>query len=543
MAQAPRSSDVPEVGLRNTRDVIPIPRSAALQEGVRTADAVGRVINTIADQQNEIALSRLDTETAVELDAIRERYRTDDDWQTAPQRARAEAETLLATRGESLRGAAARRVWEGRSADRLGRFELTMRAQSRERGASLARADLVKLGETSERTAGDLTQSEDTRELAVRNYAAAIESAIRNGLIDPDDGARLETIFADNVRRRVQDGLRAEIAERLDMDPDVLAEELADDAGAFVTLDPDERARLARTARSAAASMAIDAALEHTLRTGEILGENDERLAGGWDALGDGARLRYAQQAAAMAQMHRLAGEMGDLSGLSLAEIAARADDAQGSGAGGGRGAAPRAALRVIRNDPAGYVLSTQDTIRRLQQQAAQAVRAANAAPDDAEARLAAVQARRAYATATLNAQAALGLSRGQQRINSAADVDAWARRVRGLPPERQQAAIDALPQTLLRMYGDEDLAERATLEHLEAFYANPDARTAPAPDPATNAATGADVGAVRAQILRAIENGGAITDPHVQVLLARLPPRERERVEQALAGGEAAEE
>lgn len=529
MPRLPGPEDVPEVGLRNTRDIIQQPRSAVLDEAVRTVDRVGELVGRIADQQNEVALNAADIETAVELDAIRERYRTtDDDWETAPDRARAEAGAVLRARGETLRGAASQRAWEMRSSERLGRFHLDMRGQSRERGASLARADLLQLGETAEAVAGDLANSEAVRQAGVQSYAAAIDGALERGMLDPDDAVRLESTFAENVRRRVQDGLRAEVVERIDLDPGELADELEDPQSDFRTFDADERARLARQARSAAASMAMDEALEHTMRTGEIIGENHPRLAGGWAALGDGARLQYAERASRMLAANRFARQTGELSGLSLADIAVRADQAQDAS----EEAAARAVLRMVARDPARHVLIQHANIELLRTRAAQAAQAARAAPDNGAAQFAATQARRAYAQATIAAQQAIGVPWGDIRIHTQASLDAWARQVRALPVERQQGALDRLQEQTLLLYGDPDLAERAVEEHLRAYL-----NSGPATDtePAQRAASGADAENVRGLIERAVAAGHDPGGPVVQNYLSRLPAGERARVEEAL--------
>lgn len=530
MPRLPGPEDVPEIGLRNTRDVITPPRSAVLDEAVRTVDRVGELVGRIADQQNEVALNRADVETAVELDTIRERYRTDDDWETAPERAREEADAALKARGATLRGAAAQRAWEMRSAERLGRFHLDMRGQSRERGAAMARADLLKLGEASEAAAGDLANSEAVRQTAVQAYAAAIDSALERGMLDPDDAARLESAFAANVRSRVQDGLRAEVTERIALDPGELADELEDPESDFRTLDADERARLVRQARAGAASMAIDDALEHTLRTGEIVGETHPRLAGGWVALGDGARLQYAERASRMLAANRFARQTGDLAGLSLADIAARADQAQDAS----EEAAARAVLRTVARDPASYMLAQPNNIEPLRARAAQAAAASRAAPDNSEAQMAATQARGAYAQATVAAQAALGVPSGDIRINTQASLQDWARRIHALPPDRQQAVLDRLGEQMLSMYGDEDLAQRAIEEHLSAYYGGAGQASA-GHEPAQRAASGADGENVRGLIERAITAGHDPGGPVVQSYLSRLPPAERARVEEAL--------
>lgn len=527
MPQAPGPEQVPQVGFQNTRDVVAIPRDPVLEEQQRTVAAAVEVTNRIADQQNQIALSQADTEMAVELDKISARYRTDDDWQTAPARARAEAAALYQARGETLRGNAARQAWAERTQERLGRFEIRMRGQSRDRGASLARANLVTLGDRAEALAGDLSQSEEARQLAVSNFVASLESAEQAGLIDPDDGARMEAAFSENVRKRVQDGLRAEVIERIEMDPDTLAEELADDAGPFRMLDPDERARLTRQATQAAGAMAMDEALERTLRTGEIIGEGD--LGIDWTAMGDGARLRYAERASAMAQTHALAAEMGELSGLSLSEIATRADQAREAGAS--NGGAPGATLRFIRRDPAAYVGTTQPNIARLQTQAAEAIRAAQAAPDNGELQAAAARARRAWALESLRAQDALGLPAGAQRINPHQAVEAWARRVRALPADRQQATLDRLQGDLTRMYGDADLGERAAYEHLQAFYDTRDGMNAPEPAAAASAARGLDYDTVRGRIVQALRTGAGFDDPRVNIALSQLSAADRNRL------------
>lgn len=542
MPQAPGPENVPQIPLQNTRDVVAIPRDPVPAEAQRTVDAAVEAVNRISDQQSQIALSQADTEMAVELDRIAERYRADDDWQTAPTRARAEAETMFRERGARLRGAAAQRAWSERTVERLGRFELGMRAQSRDRGAQLARANLTSLGQSAEALAGDLSQTEDARATAVNNYIASLDSAERAGLVDADDAARMEAAFSENVRRRVQDGLRAEVIERIEMDPADLAAELADDDGPFRMLDPDERARLTRQATQAAGAMAIDDALERTLRTGEIEGEDE--LGIDWSAMGDGARLRYAERASAMAEAHDLAAEMGSIAGLSLSEIAQRADAARA--AGQANGGAAGAMLRTARRDPAAYVLSANPLVEQLAGEvvsARQALREAQGSGDAeaiSAARTALRRAQNSYTSESLRAQDAMGIPPSRQRVYDEATISAWARRVAAMPETEQAAALGALTRQLQERFVNQDHIERAAAEHIEALtVARGQGMSAPPPAADVGAAQGYEPASVRAQITRAIENGHGLQDPYVQVLLARLAPAERARVEEALAGEE----
>jgi hypothetical protein len=530
MARAPNVEDLPEVGLRNTRDIVPIPERTALNAAIETTDAVRDVVGRIADAQNELALAQADTESAVALDGIRRRYETDDDWETAPTRARLEAETLLRGRGQELRGDATRRAWAQRSSDVLGRFDLAMGAQSRARGQALARANLLRLGETAEATAGDLGNDESTRELAVRNYAGAIDRAEELGLIDPDDAVRLQTAFSERVRGRVQDGLRAEIVERLDLDPAELADDLADPESDFRTLDPDERARYQRQAAANASGQAVDRALQHTLRTGEILSE--DAIGVDWTALGDGARIQYASRVASMASAHAYAVASGDLAGRSLAEIMAAADEGESV-----RGRSARGHLLAARADPPGYVAATQPNVAFLRDRLHDAVAAAEAAPDDTDLRRRAVEARRAYANAQINAQSALGLSSGDIRVIDPAAITRWVRLVRGrLSPEQQEVQLSNLYERLEELYGGsldgrDDLVDRVYSEFLEGYANAPLTTATTAPDPASVAAEGADYGVVRDQIARMIRSGGDLDDPRIDAALGRLNDADRNRL------------
>lgn len=533
MAGVPGPDDVPQVGLRNTQDVVPVPGSAIVRSRAALADAGVALTERITDQQNELALARADIDAARELEAIRVRMLTDNDWQSQPTRARAEADTVLKTHGERLRGDQTQRAWQVRSGQRLNEFSSGMLQQSRERGADLARADLVALQTHALEVAGDLSLGEDVRQIAVRNYAGALERAQAAGLIAPDWAAADQARFAEAVRGRVQEGLRAEFVERLDLDPDDLATDIEDDEGPFRVMPPDDRARMARQARQQAAQFAIDDVLEETLTSGVIVGEDDPRLAGIWAHLGANARLDYARNAANARDLHDTAAAMGDLTGLSMAEILVRADEAQ---ANNNRATSFAAGVHVasMRADPAAYALQNTPNLSLLQQRASQAVAAAQAAPDDSEARINAVRARQAYVIASMEAQMALGLPSTQVRIHTAGQVGDWARRVRRHAPDQQQALLDALPAQMLRMYGDEALAERAVEEHTDAYYrAQNQGMAAPPPDPAVAAAQGADYDVLRGRILRALRNGSDLDDPVLDTMIGRLSPADRTRLMQ----------
>lgn len=539
MARAPNVEDVPEAGLRQTADVVPIPQSASLQAATRVADATRTVIEEIADQQNEIALAQADTEAARGLDGILERYRTDDDWQTQPERGRVEATALLGGYAANLRGERTQRAWVLRTAQRLESFDRAVATQSRERGAELARADLVRLHTQSLEIAGDLSLPEEQRRLATTNYAGALARAQERGLVGEDWAAAREVEFAEAVRGQVREGLRGEFTDRITMDPDELADELDDPEGPWMEIDPAERARMRRQALQSAASMTMDDILEETLRTGVIVGDDDPRLADRWQYLGDGARLQYAERASNAVRIHQRAAALGELSTLSLPEIVARADEAGEDSPIGWGG---RQLVRGMMNDPAAYVQSTQPNIELLRTRAVEAVRAAQQNPENRDLALAAVTARQQYAYGQVEAQASLGLSSGQIRITPRAQLEDWVRRVRRQSPDDQQRTLDGLADQLYAMYGDEDLAERTLAEHMEAYYAMPRGATASAPDPATAAAQGAEYGEVREHILRALRNGADLDDPRLDVLSSRLSPADRRRLMQdpdiAAAGG-----
>lgn len=540
MARTPGPADVDLVPIRNTREVVPIPESPLVATRTRAADAASQIIERVADSQNEVALARADMDAGRQLEEIRERFLTDEDWETAPDRARVEAETILKTHGESLRGARTQRAWQLRSFDRIGAFDSAMRQQARERGVELARANLVSLQERALELAGDLSMAEEVRQTAVVNYNNALDAMERRGLVGADWAASDRARFSEAVRSRAQDGLRGEFIERLALDPGDLADDLEDDAGAFSIMPADERARMVNQARQSAASRAIDAALEETLRTGRVVGEEEAALSEGWQYLNDGARLQYAERASRALDIHQRATALGSLTGKSLTEIITMADQVDANG--DRTGWAARTHLRVLQSDPASYVVANQPNIAALQRAAVEAVRAAQESPDDPDARMSAVRARQAYVIANMNAQAALGLSSGEIRIHALASLREWSARVRRHGPEEQQAILDALPQQMLAMYGDENLAERATLEHLEAFYAAPSGQAAPPPNPTVSAAQGADYDSVRGLILRALRNGADLDDPRVDVLAARLAPADRARLMQdqeiARAGG-----
>jgi hypothetical protein len=534
MAQVPGSDAVPQVGLTNTRDIVAVPRSAELDAQTRFAGAAVRVVEGIADQQNEIAANRADLEAARQLEDIRQRYEADDDWMTAPTRARAEAQVVLAGHGAGLRGAATQRAWVQRSGERLLQFEGVMRSQSRARGVSLTRAEIVRFGDEAEQAAGDLTRPEEERRLAALNFTALLDSAEQRGLLDPDQGAELESRFTESVRRRVSQGLEAEWRQRIDMDPDDLAVEMEAAEGPWAVVDPNVRASWVREARQAGASAAINQALEETVRTGQIIGEDDERLADRWDYLGEGARLQYAERASAALRTHRAATALGSLSGLSLAEIAARADQASEGGGGDGDWTGPAAVahLRAARSDPAAYINSTQPTVSQARARLRAAREAAAAEGAGPEAAANASEAGYAYGLALLQMQDAIGVPPGRQRLYERSAVDGWARRTRSLPVDRQAAAIERLPEQLIEYWGDDTLAARALQEHVEAFaVAQAQPGLMPPPDSAVNAGQGASYDNVRDRIVRLMGIGADLDSPQVAAMVGALSPADRSRL------------
>lgn len=529
MATVPGSEQVPQVAERNTRDIIAVPQDAALDAQTRAAGAAVRLVEGLADQQNEIAANRADMEAARQLEDIRQRYETDDDWQTSPERARLEAQAVLETHGASLRGAATQRAWQARAQDRLMRFEGVMRQQSRERGVSLTRAEIIRFGDEAQELAGDLTRSDEERETAIANFVGLLQSAEDRGLLDPDSGAELESRFQEQVRRRVGQGLEAEWRQRVDLDPDDLAAEIEAAEGDWDQVDPNTRAAWVREARQAGAQAAINDALEETLRTGVIIGENDERLAGRWDYLSEGARLQYAERASVALRTHRAAAALGSLSGLSLAEIAARADEADAAGGSDGNWTVPaaQAHLRAARSDPAAYVNRTQPTVEMARTRLREARAAAAQEGAGPEAAVNATEAAYAYGLALLQMQDAIGIPPGRQRLYERSAVDAWARRVRALPPDRQTAAVESLPEQLMEYWGEDNLAARAVSEHMEAFaVAQPGA-----PDPVSNAGQGANYEATRDQIVRMIGIGADLDSDQVTAMVRALSPADRARL------------
>lgn len=534
MAQVPGSEQVPQVGLRNTRDIIAVPRNAEIEAQTQAASATVRLVESLADQQNELAAQRADLETARELEDLRQRYETDDDWMTAPTRARAEAEAIMTARGATLRGATTQRAWAARSMERLNQFDGVMRRQSRERGVSLTRAEIIRFGEEAEQIAGDLTRPEEERRLATENFVASLESAERRGLLDPDQSAEIEARFTESVRRRVSQGLEAEWRQRIDLDPDDLAAEIDAGEGQWSVVDANVRASWVREARQAGAAAAINDALEETVRTGVVIGEESDRLAGRWAYLGEGARLQYAERAAAALRTHRAASALGSLAGLSLAEIADRADQADDAGGDGSwTGPAARAHLRAARSDPAAYINSTQPTVATARERLRRAREAAAQEGAPPEAATLAQEAAYAYGVALLQMQDAIGVPPGRQRLYERPTVESWARRIRSLPVARQAATIEALPEQLIEFWGgDENLAARALQEHLEALaVAEAQPGLAPPPNAANAAGQGASYDAVRDQIVRLIGIGADLDAPQVAAMVNALSPADRNRL------------
>lgn len=532
MPRVPGPEDIQQVGIRQTRDVTSIQPSQVVTARRQAMDRAVEITGHIADQQNEVAVHRADLQVQRGLDAIRERMLTDDDWETQPKRAREEAEVLFQTAGATLRGSRTQRAWEMHTMDSMGRFESQMRGQARQRGAELMRADLTRLGQDALETAGDLRQSEHVRRSAVVNYTAAVQSAANRGLIAEDAAAREVLQFTESVRNRARDGLRAEIIERLSLDPDTLAEDLDDPEGPFADLDPDERARYGAQAQQQAGLRVIDSVLEETLRTGTIVSDTDGRLAGVWAHLDPGARLTYARRAAEAAQLHTLAGALESTAGLSLPEIMERADRPGGSDP---EAWAARQRLTAMRGDPASYMRANDPSLAALLEDAQRAFQAQQQSPDDANARINAAIARQNYGRAMMTAQAVLGLGPSQRRLLDRSATEDWARRVRRHSAADQQRMLGQLEAQMLRQWVDEDLAGQAVADHLDAYYRLGGAAGAPGTpatalaQPEVQAAQGADYDAVRSSVVRSLNQGG---DPDmVGMLLSRLTPADQARL------------
>lgn len=531
MPRVPTSEDVPQVGLQQTRDIISVPENAAIDARSRFATAAQEVVGRIADQQNEAALNLADTEAAAQLAGIQEKYANDDDWQTAPARARAEAEAFLQARGGQLRGQAAQQMWTARSADRLAQFDVRVRAQARERGAQIAVGDVIRLGDRAEELAGDLSQPEDVRRSAAENYVIAVAGLEDRGFVTPDRAAELETRFAERVRARVQQGLEGEFYTRLQRDPDELAGEIEGGEDQWGTMPADWRARAVRDAREQGARLAVSEALLHTVQTGELIPETDDRLAGRWAHLGPEARLQYAEHAASARATYEAARALGDTTGLSLPELAARADTARSSV----DGRAARAHIRAIQADPVGYLIQTNPAVDQAYRRLQQAIVARDAPGATDEARLAATLAHRQYGELLLRAQEAIGVPSGDRRLYSPQLLDQWAARVRARGDQVTADTVAQLQSRLLTQWGSQDLRDRAFLEHLEALdraATRPDLAPPPSPaDQPAGAVQGANYDTVRGQLLALRRAGMPVDAAPFQMLMGRLAPADRQRL------------
>lgn len=546
MARVPTEYDVDQVQLQVTRGVVQIPENPQFEAVARQGDVVQQTMERIRDAQIEVELARADTETALELDALHREIDTDPDWETSPDRYRERASAIIAERGAGLRGESARRAWAARGAQLDQRWTIEARARARTRGVSLARADLMRLGEESERVAGDIEIDEGRRALATQNYAGALHRAVELGLIGDDDAAQAELQFAESVRRSRQEGLVGRAYATIEEEPEALLEALRAEDGPYRELDPDQRGQLIRQTQGEVrrvqgerAQQTLYDVLSETARTGRVVADTDERLAPVWEALGPDARLAYAGQAARFAQAHDYAAAVGSTAGRSLPEIAAAAEAADGAGAAG---VGARTSLRLIRRDPAAYVTATQPVVERLRQQAYAAAQAASANPGDPEAQRSARDARRAYVRRMAAAQEALGLPPAQRRIHSQAQTADWAARVRAMPVDAQNAALDRLEPQLARMYGlnTEDAQDRAALrimvdDHMSAFVgaARDNVQTSPGgvagPTP-ERAVQGADYDTVRDQVANSLRAGNG---PDARALILRLSPADQLRLTQ----------
>ncbi len=529
MPRTPGPRDIDETPLTTTRDVVRVDRDVSIEATESAALAVREITNRIRDQQIETEIARADTQAAIDLEDVRRRYETDGDWETHEPRAMAEAQEILRRRGEGLRGSIARTAWEANSLRRVQTFRSAIRTQAFERGASQERANIRRLLDETLDIASALTLPENERRRVIENVAAAGDSAVRRGFLSEDDWAAWEISFGNTLRERRQKALAGEVELRLDQESEALVEQLSDPDGRYRELDDDVRAKFLSSARRGVAHRLLSDVYTEIARTGAVVPDDSERLAPVWAALGEDARYAYAQRASALAQAHALAGEIGDLSTRSLAEIVAAADANDGAG---GRSGAARVVLRALRTDPAAVILRSDPVLENRRTRAFEAAQAAQAAPDDAAAQAQATQARRAYAAAMIDAQRARGLSSGEIRIHTSAQLDEWARRTRAMSAERQEAALAALPRQMLRMYGDDDIAERATLEHLDAYYAAAPgltgARLVDEAQAPASAAAGADYESTKLQIERALRAGN---EEAVVVLFQRLGPADQARL------------
>lgn len=517
MAVTPGPGDLATPQAVNERIVVapPVapPSGVAEQVGVQ-ADVANKLLATLRGQQQQNDVNAADMDASVRLTALRDKYKADKDWQTAPARALAEASEMLGTYGQNMRGVAAQNAWKAQTAQLSTSFHAQVSSDSRQTGVDQAKGEVIAIGDKAVDIAGDITQPLDVRQKAVAAFAASLQGAVDRGLIGEDEAAAREKQFADEAKAKRQNGLQAQALDLLDQNPTALVSQLNDKTSPFAEMEPTTIENLKRMAGRDSAEAVLTQAYTQVARTGEVVPEDSPALKPVWTALGQDAKLQYAERVAAMAEAHATLSGVKSLAGLSLAEIISQADEARRNGTDG---RLHGAALHMIERDPATYVLTQNPILMASLNRARAALEAAQANPNDPTAKVGLRKARGAYVAQLLDAQDALGLPPGMQRIYRTEDLLKWARNLKQNPDDYQMATLNALPHQMLSLLGDKKLADKAVDEYMSAYYG---VQKGPLDTGATAAATGADYATTKLKIKQAIRVGNQAA---IDVLVGRL--------------------
>lgn len=534
---------VPLAPLRNNREVVRIPDDPSLEAMGRMGAAIREIGVRAREQQIQVQVAEADANAAREIGEIEERYRADPDWETAPQRSEQEVTAALQRYGQGLRGTAAQNAWAENTSRTLTQFRQRARVRAVERGTEAARGDIIRFGQQALEAAGNIATADDERRRWVENYAGIVHGAVERGLLGVDDAARLEVEFGENVRRRRAQGLSGEALGLLDTDPSALLTELQTEGGGrYRDMDPDDRARLTHDARRTLGSRNVAAALENTLRTGQITPETDPALAPYWNSLGPTARLEYAQRAAEYRERHSFGAAIATYSGGTLTDAARAAEQADS--------AAERAGANVVAgammNDTASVVRQGDPLVGRAWRTYHAAREAARTATGDAvgPAQTQMRRARRRFAEITIESQLARGVPRSRLRLLTNSELEGWSAQLITRSEAFQMRTLENLEANLVEAFGDEGLAAIAANEQ-RRYYAQYRSRNGRSPNPSPAAATpgpardarptaaarGANYDTVRATVMAVIRAGNTGSDTVVRSHVNRLSPADQQRL------------
>ena len=306
MPKIPNPREIGDVSVQNTRRVVDVPVDPTGQAVAQFGQAAAEVAGRIRDQQVKTQAAIADIEARERLAEAQKSYLTDTDWQTIPQRARADAQKVLEETGKKLRDPLAQRAWQMRSREMMLDFGARADDLSRRRGVDVAMGDIVTLRDMAIKARTDPTRDAGDAAKADQNFRERIAGARAAGFLDEARAQELLVTYDNTVRGErgklalATYAARAdEIAGTLATAPqrfDELVGGLAKEVEADGDLDPDAKVRLVSAARAGAAVSTVEALIAaNPSQTLRLL--RDEKAGGPFAALGDkrGDLVRSAQ--------------------------------------------------------------------------------------------------------------------------------------------------------------------------------------------------------------------------------------------------------